>query len=158
MVPIHSASRKPINCEFHISEDSSHFLIGLKVIRELGVGVCLLLLLPSSTTSHEEINKLLTTCDNATGGMTIDPLVLESEGEPISFNRRIVTYGLRERVHKELMKLQNEGIIHAVNSSLWAKPIVTSLKKDSVTPRICGDYRLAVNKVLSRNRRLIQPP
>ncbi len=38
-VPIYSALGKPINCEFHISEDSSYSLIGLKVIRELGVSV-----------------------------------------------------------------------------------------------------------------------
>ncbi len=116
------------------------------MIRELGVSVCLLL--PSSTTSHEEINKLLTTCDNATGGMTKDPIHLETEGNPIFFKRRILPYGLRGPVHKELVKLQNEGNIHAVDSSLWATPIVTPLKKDGVTPRICGDYRMTVNKVL----------
>ncbi len=146
VVPIYSASGKPINCEFHISEDSSYSLIGLKVIHELGVSVCLLL--PSSTTSHEEINKLLTTCDNATGGMTIDPIYLEAEGDPIFFKGRILPYGLREPVHKELMKLQNEGTISAVNSSVWTTPIVTPLKKDGITPRICGDYRMTVNKVL----------
>ncbi len=145
VIPIYSASGKPINCEFHISEDSSYSLIGLKVIRELGGSVCLL---PSSTTSHEEINKLLTTCDNAIGGMTINPIHLETEGNPIFLKRRILPYGLREPMHKELMKLQNEGIIHAVNSSPWATPIVTPLKKDGVTPRICGDYRMTVNIVL----------
>ncbi len=46
------------------------------------------------------------------------------------------------------MKLQNEGIIHAVNYSLWATPIVTPLKKGGITPRTCGDYRMTVNKVL----------
>ncbi len=80
------------------------------MIRELGVSVCLLL--PSSTTSQEEINKLLTTCDNATGGMTKDPIHLETKGDPIFLKRRILPYGLREPVHKELMKFQNEGIIN----------------------------------------------
>ncbi len=80
--------------------------------------------------------------------MTIDPIQLETEGDPIVLKRRILLYGLREPVHKELMKLQNEGNIHAVNSSLWATPIVTPLKKDGVTPRICGDYRMTVNNVL----------
>ncbi len=126
VVPIYSASGKPINCEFHVLEDSSYSLIGLKVIHELGVSVCLLL--PSSTTSHEEINKLLTTCDNATGGMTIDPIHLETEGNPIFLKRRILPYWLREPVHKELMKLQNEGIIHAVNSSLWACGVESGYK------------------------------
>ncbi len=79
--------------------------------------------------------------------MTIDPIHLETEGDPIFHKRRIHLYGLREPVHK--VKLQNEGIIHAVYSSLWATPIVPPLKKeDGVTPRICGDYRMTVNKVL----------
>ncbi len=46
------------------------------------------------------------------------------------------------------MKFQNEGTIHAVKPSLWATPIVTPLKKGGVRPRICGDYRTTVNKVL----------
>ncbi len=144
-----------MNCELHILEDSSYSLIVLKVIRELGVSVCLLL--PSSSTSHEEINKLLTTCDNATGGMTIDPIHLETEGDPIFLKRQILPYGLRKPVRKELMKLQNEGIIHAGNSSLWATPIVTPLKKDGITPRICGDYRM-IYQHNRRNRRPNQPP
>ncbi len=36
VIPVYSASGKPINCEFHISEESSYSLIGLKVICELG--------------------------------------------------------------------------------------------------------------------------
>ncbi len=96
MVPIFSTSSKPINCEFHNSEENSYSLIGLKVIRELGVSECLLL--PSSTASSEEINKLLTICGNATGGMAIDPIHLETEGDPIFLKRRILPYGLRELV------------------------------------------------------------
>ncbi len=98
------------------------------MIHELGVSICHHL--PSSTASSEESNKLLTTRDNATGGMAIDPIHLETEGDPI------------------FLKRKEEGIIHAVNSSLWATPILTPLKKDGVTPRICGDYRMTVNKVL----------
>ncbi len=117
---------KPINCEFHISESSSYSLIGLKVIRKLGVSVCLLL--PSSTASSEEINKPLATCDNATGGIAKDPIHLETEGDPNFLKRRILSYGLREPVRKELMKLQK-------------------MNKDGVTPIICGDYLMTVNKV-----------
>ncbi len=61
------------------------------MIHELGASVCLLL--PSSTASSEEINKLLTTCDNATGGMAIDPVHLENEGDPIFLKRRILRMG-----------------------------------------------------------------
>ncbi len=43
------------------------------------------------------------------------------------------------------MKLQNDGIINVVKST----PIVTGLKNDGVTPRICGDYQMTVTKVLN---------
>ncbi len=107
------------------------------------IHICLLL--PRSNASSEEINKLLKTCDNAIGGMAIGPIHFETEFDPNFLKRRILLYGLREIAHNELTKLQNDGIINAVKSSLWATPIVTCLKKDGVTPRICGDYQMTVN-------------
>ncbi len=82
VVQIYPASGKPINNEFHISDGSSYFLIGLKVIRELEVRESLLL--SSATALSEEINKLMTTC------MVIDPIHLETEGIPIFLKRRIL--------------------------------------------------------------------
>ncbi len=117
VMTINSASGKAINCEFHLPEDSSYSLVGLKVIR-----VCLLL--PSSNVSPEEITKLLKTCDNGIGGMAIGPIHLETEFDPNFLRMWIILYGLREIVHNELMKLQNEGIVNAVKSSLWATPNV----------------------------------
>ncbi len=87
-VTICSASGKPINCDFHISDDSSYSLMGLKVIREVGVSKCLLL--PSSDASAEEINKLLTSYDNATVGMAKDSIHLETEGNSIVLKMRIL--------------------------------------------------------------------
>ncbi len=42
----------------------------------------------------------------------------------------------------------DEGIIIPVSSSRWATAIVTPMKKDAKTPRICGDYRTTINKVI----------
>ncbi len=77
--------------------------------------------------------------------MAIDPIHLETKFDPTFLKKRILLYGLREIVHNELMKLQNEGIINAVKFSLWASSIVTGLKRGGVTPRICGDYQMTVN-------------
>ncbi|CAH8652284.1 unnamed protein product [Schistosoma intercalatum] len=40
------------------------------------------------------------------------------------------------------------GIIEPIQSSAWGTPIVTPLKSDGKTPRICGDYRLTLNSHL----------
>ncbi len=50
--------------------------------------------------------------------MAIDPIHLGTKDDPLFLKRRILPYGLREAVHKELMKLQIEGIVNVVNSSL----------------------------------------
>ncbi len=41
-----------------------------------------------------------------------------------------------------------DGIISEVESSAGGTPIVTPLKPDGKTPRICGDYRLTLNRSL----------
>ena len=59
-------------------------------------------------------------------------------------------YALWERVDEQLVKLEKQGIWESVNYSKWATPIV-SVKKDPADPnsdlRVCGDYKLTVNKV-----------
>ena len=46
----------------------------------------------------------------------------------------------------ELKQLQQTGIIKPIEHSDWAAPIVPVVKKDG-SVRICGDYRLTVNRV-----------
>lgn len=58
---------------------------------------------------------------------------------------RNVPYALTEKVDLELDRLQKEGIISPVQNSAWAAPIVPVVKSDQ-SIRICGDYRLTVNK------------
>ena len=48
-------------------------------------------------------------------------------------------------MEEELDRLQKQGIIKPVDFSDWAAPIVPVLKKDG-SLRICGDYKLTVNK------------
>ena len=55
-----------------------------------------------------------------------------------------VPFALREKVEKELERLQEQGIIEPVQFSSWATPIVPVEKSDG-SIRICGDYRVTVN-------------
>lgn len=49
-------------------------------------------------------------------------------------------------MEQELERLLEEKIIQPVKFSDWAAPIVPVLKPDTIA-RICGDYKLTVNKV-----------
>ena len=72
------------------------------------------------------------------------------EAKPIFFKPRSVPYALKSRVDQELDKLEKQGVWKRVEYSRWAAPIVPVLKnaKEIDGPiRICGDYKVTVNKV-----------
>ena len=58
-----------------------------------------------------------------------------------------VPYALRSRVDQTLEKLVSDGILEVVLFSEWAAPIVRVVKRDS-SIRVCGDYKLTINKLL----------
>ena len=55
-------------------------------------------------------------------------------------------------VEKELDNLKAQGIIEPVAFSEWAAPIVPVLKADKTSVRICGDFKLTVNRVAKLDR------
>lgn len=58
---------------------------------------------------------------------------------------RPVPFALRKKVEEELERLQTLGIIQPIQFSDWAAPIVPVLKDDGRV-RICGDYKVTVNR------------
>ena len=66
--------------------------------------------------------------------------------QPRFYKPRPVPYALKDRVEKELERLQADGIITPVQFSDWAAPIVPVIKSDG-NIRICGDYSVTVSKV-----------
>ena len=70
----------------------------------------------------------------------MDPLA-----KPVKLRARAVPYGLKDAVDKALDKLVQKGTIEPVQHSTWATPIVPVVKSDK-SVRICGDYKLTVNK------------
>ena len=57
-----------------------------------------------------------------------------------------VPYSVKTKVEEELEHSEKEGIIVPVQYADWAAPIVPILKPDRKSLRICGDFKVIVNK------------
>jgi len=55
-------------------------------------------------------------------------------------------------VEEELDRLVAEGILEPIEYSDWAAPIVTVVKNDKKSVRICGDFRTTISAVSQLNR------
>lgn len=66
--------------------------------------------------------------------------------KPIHMGPRKVPYALTERVNNELDRLEKLGILERVTFAEWATPIVPMVKSNGKDIRICGDYKVTVNK------------
>ena len=69
-----------------------------------------------------------------------------SHQPPKFFKPRSVPYELKRKVEEELDRLVQTKVIEPVRYSDWATPIVPVLKADGKV-RVCGDYKLTVNRV-----------
>ncbi|XP_021364454.1 uncharacterized protein K02A2.6-like [Mizuhopecten yessoensis] len=92
--------------------------------------------------AHQEVFKEgLGTVRGVKAKIYVDP-----EAHPRYFKPRPVPYSLKERIEKELDRLEREGTVEKVQFSEWAAPIVPIVKNDG-SIRICGDYKTTVNGV-----------
>ena len=57
-----------------------------------------------------------------------------------------VPYSMKTKVEKELECLEIEGTIEPVHYAEWEVPIVSILKPDEKALRLCGDFKVTVNK------------
>lgn len=71
---------------------------------------------------------------------------VEENAKPVFCKARSVAYSLKEKVDRELDRLLEQGSIEPVKFSEWATPIVPVLKPNGEV-RLCGDYKVTVNKV-----------
>ena len=72
-------------------------------------------------------------------------LHVSTNTKPYFCRARPVPHSLRHKIEEELQRLQEQKVIEPVQMSEWAAPIVPVLKPDG-TIRICGDYKITVNK------------
>ena len=73
-------------------------------------------------------------------------IYVDPEAEPKFRKARPVPYSQRNKLHAEIDRLEQEGIIEPIEFSEWAAPIV-SVTKPNGSLRICGDYKVTVNPV-----------
>ena len=62
---------------------------------------------------------------------------------------------MKTKVEEELEHLEKEGIIEPVQYADWAAPIMPILKPDGKSLRICGDFKVTVNKASKLDSYLI---
>ena len=70
---------------------------------------------------------------------------VDHDARPRFHKPRQVPFTLREKVERELERLQALGVIRPVRFSDWAAPIVPVMKSDGRV-RICGDYKVTINR------------
>ncbi len=71
---------------------------------------------------------------------------MDPGAQPRCCKARTVPYAMRSLVGEVLQRLEKEGIIDAVPFADLAAPIVPVLKSDKISLRLCGDFKLTVNK------------
>ncbi|XP_027869143.1 uncharacterized protein K02A2.6-like [Xiphophorus couchianus] len=74
-------------------------------------------------------------------------IVVKPEMLPKFNKHRPLPFTMKEKVEKELERLEKCDIITPVRHSEWAAPIVPVLKRDA-SIRLCGDYKVSVNQAL----------
>ena len=80
--------------------------------------------------------------------MKIPKVKLEVAGDPLFLKRRIIAFGLRDSVEWTLNELVERNILSPVNCSQGTTRIVTQLKSEGCSPRICSDYGMTINRRL----------
>jgi hypothetical protein len=78
--------------------------------------------------------------------MKVEPVHLDVGASPVFMKARSLAFGLRPAVENNLRSLVADGILRPVKSSSWATPIVVVPKPSDARVRICGDYRITVNR------------
>ena len=104
-----------------------------------------------SMTDHPSLNEILTEYNDVfrkeLGMMKgVEAKIhLQPDAQAVFCKARPVPYALTQRIDTELDRLVNEGVYVPVEVSDWAAPIVPIVKTDG-SVRICGDYKITINK------------
>ena len=72
-------------------------------------------------------------------------IVCQRQCQILFCRARTVPHALRAKVEQELKRLTDQKSIEPVPMSEWAAPVVPVLKPDG-SIRICGDYKLTINR------------
>lgn len=74
-------------------------------------------------------------------------LSLKQGCTPVFLKARSIPFAIRDAVECEINRMVDSGVLVKVNHSNWATPVVPVMKSGNRV-RLCGDYKLTVNKSL----------
>ena len=72
-------------------------------------------------------------------------IYVDPTDKPVFCKAHSVPYVMKVKVEEELERLVKQGILEPVEFAEWA-PIVPVVKSDKSSVRICGDFKLTINK------------
>lgn len=74
-------------------------------------------------------------------------IIVKPDVPPKFCKHRPLPFAMKERVEKELRRLEEANIVSPVKHSVWAAPIVLVEKRD-MSLRLCGDYKVSANQTV----------
>ena len=84
-------------------------------------------------------------------------LRVRSGTNPVFHRPRPVPFAVKDAIERELDRLEKAGIVEKVTHSDWAAPVVVVPKGDGQI-RLCGDYKVTVNKSLEVDQHPLPRP
>ena len=134
------------NLDLYVVDNNGPALLGRQWLEKLKINwtevVCV-------NSIEDVIGKYSSVFDGKLGKIKTEKvkLRLKKDAQPVFMRARPVPFALQDKVDTALKDMVSNGILSQVDSSEWATPLVIVPKKDN-SVRICGDYRLTVNKNL----------
>lgn len=124
-------------------------LLGRNWLKYIKLNWCDIFNVKSTTQSIDEIMQKYSSSSTGQGMKNFQAEIkVQPDSQPIFHKARPVPYALRPLVEKELDRLEGTGIIKKVEHSSWATPLVVVPKANGQKVRLCGDYKVTVNRVI----------
>ncbi|XP_063627468.1 uncharacterized protein K02A2.6-like [Cydia splendana] len=157
ITPIVKYKNKEMSLDLFVIDGGKNPLLGRQWLYELKMGVepfsCNKIDTKLELTMDSLISRYKDVFADGLGRYTGGTVALRvrSGAAPVYMRARPLAYALRAPVERALDQLQRDGIITPVETSDWATPIVPVIKRDGGI-RICGDYKLTLNRCLEVDR------
>ena len=137
------------NLVIHVVDGKGPNLMGRDWLSSLKLTVNSIHNLSTTSAVQEVVDKHVTVFSDKLGTLkgTEVRLHMDPHVQPQFFKARSIPFALKAKVEAELERLESLGIIIPVQHSNWAAPVVPVMKQDG-TIRLCGDYRVTINKAV----------
>ena len=87
----------------------------------------------------------------STAAMRVPPVInaVGPDVVPIFCKARPIPINLKVKAEVEIKQLEQDGVITRTNYSRWASPLVIVRKKNTDKLRLCVDFKVTLNKVIT---------